>query len=51
MGDYIAVGTDTCKMMVLKNVTLKEKKKLHRSIHGGMTPDEMHVPVIVAGGE
>ena len=51
MGDYIAVGADTCKMMVLKNVTPKEKKKLHRSIHGGMTPDEMHVPVIVAGGE
>ncbi len=48
-GDYLAIGTDTNKIMVLQHPG--NPKKLHRGSHSGMTPEEMLVPVIVATGK
>ena len=49
LGDYLAVGNTSGHIGVLKKPS--SPKKLYRGTHSGMTPDEMYVPVIVAGGE
>ena len=46
LGDYIAIGKDTGKLMVLQPT----QKSLNRGSHSGLTADEMLVPVIVAQG-
>ena len=49
LGDYLAIGTETGKLFLLKEPN--PHKKLKRGTHSGMTPEEMYVPVIVAQGE
>ena len=51
LGDYIAVGGETAKMIVFQQGEQYKGhgKRLYHGEHTGMTPDEMYVPVIVIG--
>ncbi len=50
LGDYIAVGTASNKMMIFRpGKERHHKKRVYHGAHTGMTPDEMYVPVIVIG--
>ena len=51
LGDYIAIGKDTAKMMVFETGDhLRRKHKPYRGMHTGLTADEMYVPLIVING-
>lgn len=51
LGDYIAVGGSTKKMLVFKNgEQYHGSGHLYHGIHTGMTAEEMMVPVIVLNG-
>jgi len=52
LGDYIAIGGETAKMMVFKRGEEYHGhgKRLYHGEHTGLTADEMAVPVIVIGG-
>lgn len=52
LGDYIAVGTNTAKMMIFQRGDERHRHKhLYRGTHTGMTADEMYVPLIVVAGD
>ena len=54
LGDFIAVGTDTHKILVFadeKRYTDKDKKLLYKGHHTGLSKEEMIVPLIVIGNE
>ena len=54
LGDYIAIGKDTNKMMVFNSgdqYQNSKRKRLYRGMHTGLTPDEMYVPLIVINGD
>ncbi|MCQ2382046.1 MAG: alkaline phosphatase family protein, partial [Clostridia bacterium] len=52
LGDFIAVGRDTGKMLVFSHGDeYKGSRRLYKGMHTGMTPEEMFVPVIVINGE
>lgn len=50
LGDYIAIGGTTNKMMVFTPAEQYHGKRLYHGIHTGLTADEMLVPVIVIAG-
>lgn len=52
LGDYIAIGGSTAKMMIFKRGEEYHghSKRLYHGEHTGLTDDEMAVPVIVIGG-
>lgn len=50
LGDFIAIGGNTNKMMVFKAGEQYHGRHLYHGIHTGLTADEMLVPIIVIGG-
>ena len=52
LGDYIAVGTETAKMLIFQHGDeFHRHKHLYHGNHTGMTADEMYVPLIVVGDQ
>lgn len=55
LGDYIAIGTDTAKMLVFSHGSEfthhRHGQHLYLGTHTGMTADEMYVPLIVVAGK
>ena len=51
LGDYIAIGGSTAKMMIfMRGDEYHHHKRPYHGIHTGLTADEMRVPVIVVAG-
>lgn len=51
LGDFIAIGKDTGKMLVFKpGEQYHGNHHLYHGIHTGLTPEEMLVPVIIVAG-
>lgn len=52
LGDYIAIGGSSAKMMIFKHGDeYHSRKHLYHGVHTGLTADEMEVPVIVVAGD
>lgn len=50
LGDYIAIGTNTNKMLVFtegQEIWGKKRQAIYRGHHTALTPDEMLVPLII----
>ena len=51
LGDFIAIGTDTAKMLVFDpGDQYQGSSRLYHGVHTGLTADEMWVPIIVIDG-
>ncbi len=53
LGDYIAIGKNTAKMMVFEvgdQYQNRKRCRIYHGMHTGLTADEMYVPLIVING-
>jgi len=50
LGDFMAIGTDTNKILIFQDGKQLHGKVAYRGHHTGMTKDEMLLPLIICNG-